>query len=107
MTILVMGTIKLGEGEGAKAAKLLADHAATVKTEEGCEEYSFAHDAADPDTIRVAERWATPEALAAHGQADHQKAFGRALRDHAPRRHGDRRLAGRALAQADLTLPCG
>ena len=84
MTILVMGTIKLGEGEGAKAAKLFADHAAVVKTEEGCEEYSFAFDAADPDLVRVAERWATPEALAAHGQADHQKAFGRALRAHSP-----------------------
>ncbi|MBW6522920.1 antibiotic biosynthesis monooxygenase [Sphingomonas sp. RHCKR47] len=84
MTILVMGTIKLGEGEGAKAAKMLADHVATVLTEEGCEEYSFAFDAADPDLVRVAERWSSPEALAAHGQADHQKAFGRALRAHAP-----------------------
>ena len=84
MTILLMGTIKLGAGEGAKAAQLLADHAATVRTEDGCEEYSFAFDAADPDLVRVAERWASPEALAAHGQADHQKAFGRALRQHSP-----------------------
>ena len=84
MTILVMGTIKLGEGEGAKAAKLLADHAAAVQQEEGCEEYCFALDATDPDLIRVAERWASAEALAAHGQTDHQKAFGRALRAHAP-----------------------
>lgn len=84
MTILVMGTIKLGDGEGAKAATLFADHAAHVKTEEGCEEYSFAFDAADPDLVRVAERWASPEALAAHGGSDQQKAFGRALRAHAP-----------------------
>ena len=84
MTILLMGTIKLGEGEGAKAAQLLADHAAVVRTEDGCEEYSFAFDAADPDLIRVAERWASPAALAAHGATDHQKAFGRALRAHAP-----------------------
>lgn len=84
MTILVMGTIKLGAGEGAKAAKLLADHAAASRAEEGCEDYAFAFDAADPDLIRVNERWASPEALAAHGAADHQKAFGRALRDHAP-----------------------
>ncbi|MFW2852305.1 putative quinol monooxygenase [Sphingomonas sp. TX0543] len=84
MTILVMGTIKLAAGEGAKAAGLLADHARKVLTEEGCDEYSFAFDAADPDLIRVAERWASVEALAAHGAADHQKAFGRALRDHSP-----------------------
>ena len=80
MTILVMGTIKLGEGEGAKAAQLLADHAAACMKEDGCELYSMAFDAGDPDLVRVAERWATPEALAAHGSADHQKAFGKALR---------------------------
>jgi quinol monooxygenase YgiN len=84
MTILVMGTIRLAAGEGAKAAQLLADHMAAVRQEEGCEEYSFAFDAADPDLVRVAERWASPEALAAHGAADHQKAFGRALRAHQP-----------------------
>ena len=84
MTILVMGTIRLGAGEGAKAAKLLADHAEASRAEEGCEDYAFAFDAADPDLIRVTERWASPEALAAHGSADHQKAFGRALREHAP-----------------------
>lgn len=84
MTILVMGKIKLAAGEGAKAAKLLADHVRKVLTEEGCDEYSFAFDAADPDLIRVAERWASVEALAAHGAAEHQKAFGRALRDHSP-----------------------
>jgi quinol monooxygenase YgiN len=84
MTILVMGTIRLGAGEGAKAAKLLADHMAQVQTEEGCEEYAFAFDAGDPDVIRVTERWASAEALAAHGAADTQKAFGRALRAHAP-----------------------
>ncbi len=84
MTILVMGTIRLGDGEGAKAAGLLAEHAARVREEDGCEEYSFAFDAAEPDLVRVAERWASVEALAAHGAADHQKAFGRALRAHAP-----------------------
>lgn len=84
MTILVSGTIRLGQGEGAKAATLLADHVVRVREEEGCEEYAFAFDAADPDLVRVTERWASPEALAAHGQAEHQKAFGRALRAHAP-----------------------
>ena len=85
MTILVMGTIRLPEGEGAKAAQLLADHAKVVRTEAGCDAYSFAFDAEEPDLIRIAERWASVEALAAHGAADHQKAFGRALRAHNPK----------------------
>ena len=78
--ILVMGHMKFAAGEGAKAASLLADHMRAVASEDGCEHYSFAFDAADPDLVRIAERWVTPEALAAHGQAPHQKEFGRALR---------------------------
>ena len=57
MTILVMGTIQLGAEEGAKAARLMAEHAARVRQEEGCEEYAFAFDAADltrPDPGRRA-----------------------------------------------------
>jgi quinol monooxygenase YgiN len=84
MTILVMGHIRLGEGEGVKAAKLLANHVARVRAEEGCEHYAFGFDPADPDVFHVLERWTTPDALAAHGEAEHQKAFGRALRAHAP-----------------------
>ena len=84
MTILVMGTIQLALGEGVKAAQLLAGHAAACRAEEGCDDYAFSYDAADPDLVRVAERWTSAEALAAHGAADHQKAFGRALRAHQP-----------------------
>ena len=79
--IVVMGHMKFAAGEGARVAPLLAAHAAEVMTEAGCELYAFSFDAADPDLVRIAERWATPEALAAHGAAPHQKAFGRSLRD--------------------------
>ena len=79
--IVVMGHMKFAAGEGARVAPLLASHAAEVAKEEGCELYSFAFDAADPDLVRIAERWTSSEALAAHGQAPHQKAFGRSLRD--------------------------
>ncbi|WP_445193553.1 putative quinol monooxygenase [Sphingomonas sp. Tas61C01] len=79
--ILVMGHIKVAAGQGAALKDILVAHMARVQQEDGCEDYSFAYDVADPDTIRIAERWAGPEALAAHGQADHQKAFGRSLRD--------------------------
>ncbi|WP_425230348.1 putative quinol monooxygenase [Sphingomonas sp.] len=79
--ILVMGYMKFAAGEGSKVAPLLADHAKVVAAEDGCEFYSFAFDAADPDLVRIAERWSDAKALAAHGQAPHQKAFGRTLRD--------------------------
>ncbi|WP_374942636.1 putative quinol monooxygenase [Sphingomonas sp.] len=80
--ILVMGEIKLAAGGGDKARALLAEHAAACMGEDGCDLYVFSFDAGDPDLVRISERWATPEALAAHGGAPHQKAFGRALRDH-------------------------
>ncbi|HEU0043714.1 putative quinol monooxygenase [Sphingomonas sp.] len=78
--IIVMGHMKFAIGEGAKVAPLLAAHAEAVMQEEGCETYSFAFDAGDPDLVRIAERWTSADALAAHGAAPHQREFGRALR---------------------------
>lgn len=80
--ILVIGHIRMKPGEAARAKDLLAAHMAAVAKQEGCEAYNFAFDAAEPDLVRIAERWTNPDALAAHGQQPHQKAFGRALRDY-------------------------
>lgn len=81
MTILVLGHIKTAPGDAARIKDLLVAQVARVEQEEGCELYAFSFDVADPDVIRIAERWTTEDALAAHGHAEHQKAFGRALRD--------------------------
>lgn len=81
MTIIVMGHLRAGPGEGARMRDTLVAHMAASTAEDGCEFYNFAFDAADPDLIRISERWASAEALAVHSTADHQKAFGRALRD--------------------------
>jgi quinol monooxygenase YgiN len=81
MTILVMGHIKTAPGDAARMTDLLTAHMTATAAEAGCELYNFAFDASDSDTIRISERWESAETLAAHGAADHQKAFGRALRD--------------------------
>ncbi|MDB5707618.1 MAG: Antibiotic biosynthesis monooxygenase [Sphingomonas bacterium] len=81
MTILVMGYIRAGAGEGAKLRDLLVAHMAATNAEQGCEFYNFAYDLGDPDLIRISERWTSEEALAAHGAADHQKALAARLRD--------------------------
>ena len=80
--ILVMGTIKMAAGEGARIRPLLVEHAAACRAEAGCEDYAFSFDAENPDVIRIAERWETPDALVAHGKAEHQGAFGMAMRDY-------------------------
>lgn len=79
MTIIVLGHIRAGAGEGERLRGLLVDHMAATNAEDGCEFYNFAYDAGDPDLIRVSERWTSAEALAAHGVADHQKAFGKSF----------------------------
>ncbi len=79
MTIIVLGHIRVGTGGGAGLRDLLVGHMAATNAEEGCEYYNFAFDAGDPDLIRISERWASAEALVAHGGADHQKAFGKSL----------------------------
>lgn len=81
MTIIVTGHIQLGQGQGERLRDTLVAHAAATGAEQGCERYGFAFDCGDADLIRISERWASPEALAAHGRADHQRAFGRALRE--------------------------
>ena len=81
MTIIVMGHIKTVPGDLAKMTELLAAHVEKVRAEEGCELYAFAVDVADPDLLHISERWASVEALGAHGEAPHQTAFGRARGD--------------------------
>ena len=79
MTIIVLGHIRVASGEGVKLRDLLVDHMDASNAEDGCDYYNFAYDAGDPDLIRISERWASAEALDAHGVADHQKEFGRKL----------------------------
>ena len=81
MTVLLTGHIQFGAGEGENLRPALAAHVEKVRAEEGCESYAFAFDVADPDRLWISERWASREALAAHGQQEHQKAFGRSLRE--------------------------
>lgn len=60
----------------ADAARAMV--AETVK-EAGCLTYASSRDINDPDLIRIAERWETAEALAAHGQSAHMATFNKAM----------------------------
>ena len=77
--LLIEGWIKLGQGE---FEKVRAQGIAMVKAtneEAGCLHYSFAQDIADPDLIRISERWESQEALAAHGASAHMAEFNKAM----------------------------
>ena len=50
-----------------------------TRHEDGCEEYAFAQDLADPGLFRIIERWRDEAALAAHFQTPHMAAFQKAM----------------------------
>ena len=76
-----------------KRAELLAafhDNVAAVRAEDGCIEYGAAVDAEGfgsfqtpigPDSFLVIEKWASPDALKAHGRAPHMVAYAAKAKD--------------------------
>ncbi len=52
--------------------------------EDGCEDYNFAVELADPGVLRITERWASKEALGAHFQTPHMAEFQAAMQAHPP-----------------------
>ncbi len=52
---------------------------ATKAAEPGCLEYAFSVDLAEPDLLRLVERWRDEAALTAHFATPHMAAFGPAI----------------------------
>lgn len=77
--LLIEGWLKLGTGEFAKLKDAAQAVVAATLAEDGCLHYSFAQDVGDPDLIRISERWASQEALAAHSASAHFGEFQKAL----------------------------
>lgn len=72
------------EAVEAMRAAIIAMQAASL-AEDGCEDYNFALELADPGVIRITERWTSREALAAHFQTAHMAEFQAAMQAHPPR----------------------
>lgn len=76
----VIATLKAQEGKGGDLLAALKELAVQVnEKEEGCLQYDPFVAADDPDTIVMIERYATQDALSAHGQTDYFKTAGRAM----------------------------
>ena len=50
-----------------------------TKTESGCLDYAYAVDLAEPELLRIIERWTDDAALTAHFATPHMAAFNQAL----------------------------
>ncbi|OAR25738.1 antibiotic biosynthesis monooxygenase [Streptomyces sp. ERV7] len=58
-------------GRGGEQATAFEHLAPLVRAEEGCLQYDLHQVADDPDRFVLIERWASPEALAAHDVSPH------------------------------------
>lgn len=71
MTLLIAGTVRVPpENLAAFKPHMLAMLTAS-RAEDGCQEYSYAEDVAEPGLIRVYEAWRDQAALDAHFQTPH------------------------------------
>ena len=77
--LLIEGWIKLATGEFEKVRDQGIAMVKATNDEAGCLHYAFAQDIADPDLIRISERWDSQEALAAHGASAHMATFNQAM----------------------------
>lgn len=73
--IQINGMIKLGRPLDAATRKALVEMVRASRAEDGCIDYSFASDLADPDTLVLFERWRDQQALDAHGKSAHMEQF--------------------------------
>lgn len=69
----VVATIQAQEGRGDELAAILQASLATVRQEAGCLRYDLHRVRRRPDELVMLERWASTDALKAHGAAEHFK----------------------------------
>ena len=83
--IIVTGTIESSE-ESIEAIKgAIAELEQATRAEEGCIDYVFSVELSRPDCIRIAEKWASKEALMAHMGQPHMATFPQAIAEHPPK----------------------
>ena len=82
--IQINGTIRLGRSIDAATRKAIVEMVRASRAEDGCLDYAFAADIADPDTLVLFERWRDREALTAHGQSEHMAQFQKVMAANPP-----------------------
>jgi len=73
--IAVIGTFRFPPDRVDDARPLMRAVIEATLAEPGCLAYSYAEDVAEPGLFRVTEQWDSREALSAHFQTPHMKAW--------------------------------
>jgi len=74
-TIIVTGVIDLDPANHDDAIAAMTECMEATRAEEGCENYAFSADLADPGRFHVSEQWASQTAMDAHGASPHLAAL--------------------------------
>lgn len=77
--LIVEGWVRLAPGEFDKLAEAARAMVAATREEAGCIHYAFARDVAEPDLIRISEKWTDQAALDVHFASPHMAAFNQAM----------------------------
>jgi quinol monooxygenase YgiN len=67
----VVATIRVQDGRADDVVAVIAEYVDAVRAEEGCLRYDLFRVRKDPGALLMVERWASKEALRAHGTVDH------------------------------------
>lgn len=73
--IAVLGSFRLPPQAIERARPLMRAVIETTLAEPGCRAYSYAEDVGEPGLFRVAEQWDSREALSAHFETPHMRAW--------------------------------
>lgn len=79
--IIIHGELEIDAASDATFVPLVQELVDKTRAEEGCLLYACARDLTNAQIFRFVEEWESGDALSAHMQSDHYRAFGRALRD--------------------------
>ena len=79
--IIVQGWVRASADDFERLRAALVENIHATRAEPGCLEYTYAVDFAEPDLLRVLERWTDEAALDAHSRAPHMAVFGQAMAD--------------------------
>jgi quinol monooxygenase YgiN len=75
MALLIVGTVRLPPDRLAAAKAVMSAMIAASRGEDGCLDYAYAEDVADPGLIRVSELWRDRDSLARHFASPHLAAW--------------------------------
>ena len=96
--IAVLGSFRFPPEALAEARPMMRTVIAATRAEPGCLAYSYAEDVAEPGLFRVTELWASREALSAHFDTPHMRAWSERRTTHG---FFDRRIALHEIGAAE------